>query len=759
MVSGLAAVSIVALALSGPTSAPDDPREIDNVAAFARLYGVVRYFYPSDAAAALDWNRFAEHGVARVRGAKDRDALAAALQSLVAPLGPDIEIAPALAPAADVKATAEPLVAWRYFGAAVEGTQQPYAAKRTHRPRATAAEPAFLSLVQMVPAQEYRGRTIRLQGQIRATAAAEATARAALWLRVDRPNQATGFFDNMDKRPVREAEWRPYVIEGAVADDAQAIAFGVMGVGTVTADFGPVELAVRDAAGAWTPIAIKDPGFESAVATMAAPPWRVAGTGQGDVSRPAQGGPGGGPFVRLTAPAPDAPDTEIFTEGAPQPGAHADLDLGAGLHARVPLALTEGAARPDPRRAGDLAALRAALAAAPGPGDPPDLDQRLADVVVGWNVFRHFYPYWPEVGVEWDGRLVPQLEAARAARTRAGQRDVLRGLTADARDGHARVSDTLDTAESGELPVQLRVVEGRLAIVASAVPEAPVGSSVWTIDGTPAAQWLDRALGLASGSLQWRKVAALRLLTLGPKGGRVTLGVGSGSSTEAHAVTLTYGAPAPPVKRPEPLAELEPGLWYVDLTRAKMEEIEPRLATLAAARGVVFDVRGYPTDAGAALLPYLLAAPETDHWMHVPRIVGPSFELAGWESVGWELKPASPHIGGRIVFLTDGSAISYAESVMGYVADRKLGTIVGSMTAGTNGNVNRFSTPGGFKIAFTGLRVTRHDGRSPYHLLGVGPVGPEDTVLPTVEGIRAGRDEVLERGVAVAKGGPSPPPR
>src|SRR4029079_15490888 len=98
MVSGLAAVSIVALALSGPTSAPDDPREIDNVAAFARLYGVVRYFYPSDAAAALDWNRFAEHGVARVRGAKDRDALAAALQSLVAPLGPDIEIAPALAP-------------------------------------------------------------------------------------------------------------------------------------------------------------------------------------------------------------------------------------------------------------------------------------------------------------------------------------------------------------------------------------------------------------------------------------------------------------------------------------------------------------------------------------------------------------------------------------------------------------------------------------------------------------------------------------
>ena len=51
------------------------------------------------------------------------------------------------------------------------------------------------------------------------------------------------------------------------------------------------------------------------------------------------------------------------------------------------------------------------------------------------------------------------------------------------------------------------------------------------------------------------------------------------------------------------------------------------------------------------------------------------------------------------MFLTDGGAISYAESVMGYVADRKLG-IVGSPTAGTNGNVATFVTPG--EVNFTG---------------------------------------------------------
>ena len=46
--------------------------EIGNVAAFARLYGVVRYSYPSDAAAEIDWARFALHGMARARAAATR---------------------------------------------------------------------------------------------------------------------------------------------------------------------------------------------------------------------------------------------------------------------------------------------------------------------------------------------------------------------------------------------------------------------------------------------------------------------------------------------------------------------------------------------------------------------------------------------------------------------------------------------------------------------------------------------------------------
>lgn len=89
---------IAATAVLSAQSVSQTPRETGNVAALARLYGVVRYFYPSDAAAALDWNRFAVHGVSRVRSAPDTATLQAALEALFTPLGPGIVVGSTLPP-------------------------------------------------------------------------------------------------------------------------------------------------------------------------------------------------------------------------------------------------------------------------------------------------------------------------------------------------------------------------------------------------------------------------------------------------------------------------------------------------------------------------------------------------------------------------------------------------------------------------------------------------------------------------------------
>jgi hypothetical protein len=726
--------------------------ELNNVSAFARLYGVVRYFYPSDAAASLDWNRFAVHGIGRVRAVENAKALETTLNSLFAPLGPGIRIGAALPPPSDSDRSNGSLIAWRYLGpgfTALRGPS-PYKAKRLHRTESSSTSiDGFVTMMQSIAAEPLRGRTVRLRGQARVKAP-DMTGSGAFWLRVDRPDRSMGFFDNMGDRPIREPQWREYSIEGVVAGDAANVAFGVMASGSATADFDRIELSTRDEDGGWRPVQIADAGFE-AVADSRTGGWFRAGTSQtAAVTRSSGDAPEGRQFVRLapggTVPASTA---ELFDGAPPTAGAHIDVDLGAGLNARVPLVLSESEATTDAARSTAIEALLAAIAQDHNPGDGFDNNLRLADVVVAWNVFRHFYPYWAEAAVDWDARLRPQLEDALRATTREGQRNALRRLVADARDGHGGVADTRQADRPAVLPIQLAAVEERVVVTASDVPaDAPVGAVVSTIDRVPAVQRLAEATRLASGTPQWKRARALQEMVMCAKGAVITIGLDTAAGPRQAALHCDAGRPAME-KRPGPVVEVQPGVWYVDLTRAQNAQVSPVLEQIARATGVVFDVRGYPTDAGAAILSHLIDAPEQDLWMHVAKIVGPFGQSAGWQSVGWNMTPGEPRIRGKVVFMTDGRAISYAESVMGYVADRKLGTIVGGTTAGTNGNVAVFSVPSGFQISFTGMRVTRHDGRSPFHLIGVAPNIP---VSPTVAAIREGRDIVLERALELVRG-------
>jgi C-terminal processing protease CtpA/Prc len=84
---------------------------------------------------------------------------------------------------------------------------------------------------------------------------------------------------------------------------------------------------------------------------------------------------------------------------------------------------------------------------------------------------------------------------------------------------------------------------------------------------------------------------------------------------------------------------------------------------------------------------------------------------------------------------------------MGIVEYYKLGEIVGEATAGTNGNVNPFELPGGYTVSWTGMKVLKHDG-SRHHAVGILPTIPASR---TQAGVAAGRDEILDRGIAALK--------
>ena len=67
----------------------------------------------------------------------------------------------------------------------------------------------------------------------------------------------------------------------------------------------------------------------------------------------------------------------------------------------------------------------------------------------------------------------------------------------------------------------------------------------------------------------------------------------------------------------------------------------------------------------------------------------------------------------------------------------------GSTTAGADGNVSPFALPGGLRTMISGIGVFYPD-KAPTQRIGIVP---NIQVNPTLTGVRAGRDEVLEQAV------------
>jgi hypothetical protein len=418
--------------------------------------------------------------------------------------------------------------------------------------------------------------------------------------------------------------------------------------------------------------------------------------------------------------------------------------LPGGVSCAVPLALYRDSLTPpfDPP-------------SPPAPtGTPNDRATRLAAVMIAWNVFQHFYPYFDMVHVDWMSELGSLLSEAAEDTDARAFRATLQKFTVILRDGHGYL-DGPGAPPNFVPPVVWTWAENR--IVARAVQGAvgvKPGDALLSIDGRPAADVLDAKEGLMPGSTPQcvRYRALSQLLTRGPRD-KVRLELEAADSYGiSRTVTLDCTARVGELREPRPrkVQELEPGIFYLDLDRITDEDFSRAIPSLATATGIIFDLRGYPNNILRffEFFGHLIDRPVWSPLIQTPLVSLPDRVTMAFPDRGqWSAAPVKPYFTARRAFLTDGRAISYAETLLLMVEHDKLGEIVGEATAGTDGTVNPFLLPGGFKMTWTGQRVLKQDG-SP--LFGVGVV-PTIPAALTQKGIAEGRDEVLERAIQAVK--------
>ena len=98
---------------------------------------------------------------------------------------------------------------------------------------------------------------------------------------------------------------------------------------------------------------------------------------------------------------------------------------------------------------------------------------------------------------------------------------------------------------------------------------------------------------------------------------------------------------------------------------------------------------------------------------------------------------------GKLIILVNEVTQSAAEQLAMALRTHTQARIIGSQTAGSIGDVAEFYLPGGILTRISALGVYYPDGGQTQR---VG-VRIDETVTPTIAGLRQGRDEVLERAL------------
>ena len=385
----------------------------------------------------------------------------------------------------------------------------------------------------------------------------------------------------------------------------------------------------------------------------------------------------------------------------------------------------------------------------------PDSGFQLLGLLRLWNIVEYWAPDRDVVGEDRSSVLNEFIPRAALAKDHDAYGRVMMAAIAQIHDTHANLWSALNLrppAGSCRLPVNVRFVNDK-AIVTGFTSDSGErttglrpGDEIADIDGVPVSQLIadwaplfadsndaarlrDVARNLMKGGCGSVRIDVRRDNTL------LATNLARTPVSEAGTPSVTHDLPGPTFRL------LSKDVAYLKLSSVKTTDVPTYIESAKGTRGLIVDIRNYPSEFVVFALGSLFVQRTT------PFAVFTKADLSNPGAFHAEspvsLTPSVPHYNGKVVILVDETTQSQAEYTAIALRASPNAIIVGSTTAGADGDVSDIHLPGEFRTMITGLGVFYPDG-SPTQRVGVRV---DVKVSPTVDGIRDGRDEVLESGI------------
>jgi hypothetical protein len=181
---------------------------------------------------------------------------------------------------------------------------------------------------------------------------------------------------------------------------------------------------------------------------------------------------------------------------------------------------------------------------------------------------------------------------------------------------------------------------------------------------------------------------------------------------------------------------------YITLAVIKADSLKTIFKTFANTKGIVIDIRNYPSEFMPFTLGnYVKPSPSPFVKFTSGNISHPGFFTFTNPVINGSKN--ADNYKGKIVILVNETSQSQAEYTAMALRTAPNAIVMGSQTAGADGNVSMIYFPGGFGSYISGIGVFYPDGKETQ---GIGIV-PDIEVKPSRQGIKKGTDEVLEKAI------------
>ena len=367
-----------------------------------------------------------------------------------------------------------------------------------------------------------------------------------------------------------------------------------------------------------------------------------------------------------------------------------------------------------------------------------------------WNIIEYYFPYRTVMDKDWDDVLIEFIPKFETCGDDLSYKLTVSELVSRIQDSHAVIMDTEGTLYrywgAKFAPIKFQIIDNQVVITQigkkyETTCNVKPGDVVLKLNGRDIFEVIEEKLRYVSVSHEAGIASVLQDSLFRTGESELILEV-QRDGKEREEVVQCYNNTGFIKEKLESHKLIGEDIGYINPGALKKNEIHSIMRKFKDTKGIIVDLRYNPKDFIVySLGEYLMPEPTpfatcsiASHEKPGDFLMGEVFEVG---------KQNPDYYKGKVVLIINEFAQSNLEFTAMALRVAPNAKIIGSPSAGADGDLVEIKLPGGIKTYISGIGIYYPDGTKTQRI----GIIPDVYIRPTKEGIKEGRDELLEKAV------------